>query len=240
VSAILACTDICKRYGGLVVLDGVSLSADSGQILGLAGPNGAGKTTLLDVLTGRVRADSGRVTIGGLDVTRSSTFRRARLGLARSFQSPLVPESLTVGEVLEAARVGSLPHRHRDDIQQARELGRLDVPDGTQAIRLDALDRRKLLVTCLLVQRPRVLLLDEPASGLLQDEITELDRIIRGVTNELGLAVIVVEHRLELLFALAQRAVVLDEGRLIADGPTAEVFSDPVVRAAYFEAPALA
>jgi len=240
VSAILSCTDISKRYGGLVVLDGVSLSADAGQILGLAGPNGAGKTTLLDVLSGRVRADSGRVTIGGLDVTRWSAFRRARLGLARTFQSPLVPESLTVGEVLEAAQVGSLPRRHRHDVQEARKLGRLDVPDGMPAIRLDALDRRKLLITCLLVQRPNVLLLDEPASGLLQDEIDELDRMIRGVTNALGLAVVVVEHRLELLFALAQRAVVLDEGRLIANGPTAEVFADPVVRTAYFEAPAVA
>jgi len=240
VSAILSCTGICKRYGGLVVLDGVSLSAEFGQILGLAGPNGAGKTTLLDVLSGRVRADSGRVTIGGLDVTRSSAFRRARLGLARTFQSPLVPESLTVGEVLEAARVGSLPRRGRDDIHEARKLGRLDAPDGMPAIRLDALDRRKLLITCLLVQRPSVLLLDEPASGLLQDEIDELDRMIRGITNKLGVAVVVVEHRLELLFALAERAVVLDEGRLIADGPTAEVFTDPLVRAAYFEAPAVA
>ena len=145
-----------------------------------------------------------------------------------------------VREVLEAARVGSVPRRGRDDVREARKLGRLDAPDEMPAIRLDALDRRKLLITCLLVQRPSVLLLDEPASGLLQDEIDELDRMIRGITSTLGLAAIVVEHRLELLFALAERSVVLDEGKVIATGPTAEVFTDARVRAAYFEAPVVA
>jgi len=237
---MLSCAEIRKRYGGLVVLEGVSLSVARGQILGLAGPNGAGKTTLFDVLSGRVRADAGRVAIDGHDVTRLAAFRRARLGLGRTFQSPLVPESLTVGEALESSRVAYVPHRGRDVLGRARELVRLDVADQRGAGGLDALSRRKLLLACLFVHEPKVLLLDEPASGLLQDEIDELDEIIRGLAGELGLAIIVVEHRLELLFALADRAVVLDEGRIIAEGSPAAVFADPVVRAAYFEAPATA
>jgi branched-chain amino acid transport system ATP-binding protein len=237
---VVSCTDIRKRFGGLVVLDGVSFSVAPGAILGVAGPNGAGKTTLFDVISGRTKADSGRVELDGRNVTRLPAFRRARLGLGRTYQSPLVPESLTVGETLEAARAAWLGWRQRVDGRWACSLVRLEAPDERPARQLDALGRRKLLLACLLMHRPSVLLLDEPASGLLQAEITELDEIIRAVRDRLELAVVIVEHRLELLFGLAGRVLVLDEGRKIAEGPPAEVFADPVVRAAYFDAPPVA
>jgi ABC-type branched-subunit amino acid transport system ATPase component len=233
----LACTDVRALYGGFVAVDGVSLSVEGGHILGIAGPNGAGKTTLFDVLSGFQKADAGRVELGGRDITSLPAHRRARLGLARTFQSPLVPTDLTVGETLEAARIAWLPKLDRASVQPARELARFTTSDGARCGGLDTLERRKLLLTCVLMRTPNVLLLDEPCSGLMQDEIDEMDAIIRQVTAETGVAVIVVEHRLELLRAVAESVLVMDAGKVIAEGPPATVFDDPAVRAAYFDAP---
>jgi ABC-type branched-subunit amino acid transport system ATPase component len=233
----LACTDVKALYGGFVAVDGVSLSTEGGHIVGVAGPNGAGKTTLFDVLSGYHAAASGRVELNGLDVTRLPVHRRVRLGLARTFQSPIVPTELTVGETLEAARIAWSPKVERERVQPARELARFTTSDGVRSGGLDTLDRRKLLLTCALMRSPSVLLLDEPCSGLMQDEIDEMDGIIRQMTAQTGMAVIVVEHRLELLRAVAETVLVMDAGKVIAEGPPASVFDDPAVRAAYFEAP---
>ncbi len=233
----LACTDVRALYGGFVAVDGVSLSAEEGHILGVAGPNGAGKTTLFDVLSGYHGADGGRVELNGTDITRLPVHRRVRLGLARTFQSPIVPTDLTVGETLEAARIAWLPKVDRAGVQPARELARFSTSDATRCGGLDTLERRKLLLTCVLMRKLSVLLLDEPCSGLMQDEIDEMDAIIRQVTAETGVAVIVVEHRLELLRAVAETVLVMDAGKVIAEGPPAIVFDDPAVRAAYFDVP---
>jgi branched-chain amino acid transport system ATP-binding protein len=233
----LSCSGIVKRFGGFVAVKGVDLALDEGQILGIAGPNGAGKTTLFDVLSGHVKPEAGRVELNGRNVTRLSAQRRARLGLARTFQSPLVPTRLTVGEVIDAARQAWLPKLPVEAAASARRFVSLDVSDQIVAGQLDTLNRRKLLLACLLLRQPKVLLLDEPCSGLLQDEIDEIDKVIRRVATETGTAIAVVEHRLELLLAVASRVVVLDEGEIIADGPAHEVFSYPAVRRAYFEAP---
>ena len=233
----LSCTDVKAVYGGFVAVDGVSLSVEGGHILGVAGPNGAGKTTLFDVLSGYHSADGGRVELNGTDITRLPVHRRVRLGLARTFQSPIVPTNLTVGETLAAARIAWSPKVDPVDVQRARELARFTASEGLRCGGLDTLDRRKLLVSCVLMRRPTVLLLDEPCSGLLQDEIDEMDGIIRQVTAETGIAVIVVEHRLELLHAVAETVLVMDAAQVIAEGPPAIVFDDPAVRAAYFEAP---
>ena len=233
----LVCTDVRALYGGFVAVDGVSLSAEGGHILGVAGPNGAGKTTLFDVITGYHSADRGRVELNGQDITKLPVHRRARLGLARTFQSPIVPTDLTIGETLEAARIAWSPKLDPADVQPARELARFTTGDEVRCGGLDTLDRRKLLLTCMLMRKPNALLLDEPCSGLMQDEIDEMDAIIREVTAETGMAVVVVEHRLELLHAVAETVIVMDAGAVIAEGPPATVFEDPVVRAAYFDAP---
>ena len=235
---MLSGQDIRKTYGAFVALGGVSLSVEGGDILGVAGPNGAGKTTLFDVLTGRVKPDSGTVTLDGVDVTRQGAYKRARRGLARTFQAPLVPTSLTVQETLEVARVAFSPRLAKSDEAALRELTNFSAPDSKLAGALDTLDRRKLLLCCVLLRQPKVLLLDEPCSGLLSDEISEIEEVIRRLVAETGMAVCVVEHRLEILEALAQRVLVLDAGEQIALGTPAEVFNDPLVRAAYFEAPA--
>jgi ABC-type branched-subunit amino acid transport system ATPase component len=236
----LSCSGIRKQFGGSVVLREISLSVERGEILGVAGPNGAGKTTLFDVLSGHVRQEAGHVELNGEDVTHAPAHVRARLGLARTFQSPLVPSALTVGETLEAARIAWSPRLDAEAVARARRLARLQVDDRRVSAQLDTLGRRKLLLTCLLMRTPGVLMLDEPCSGLLRDEIDEIDDVIRRVRDETGMAVIVVEHRLELLFAIAERVLVLDEGRRIAEGPPSEVFENPAVRAAYFEAPSRA
>jgi branched-chain amino acid transport system ATP-binding protein len=230
----LVCTEARALYGGFVAVDGVSLSAEGGHILGVAGPNGAGKTTLFDVITGYHSADGGRVELNEQDITRLPVHRRVRLGLARTFQSPIVPTDLTVGDTLEAARIAWLPKLDRAEVQPARELARFATVDRVRCGGLDTLDRRKLLLTCVLMRKPSVLLLDEPCSGLMQDEI---DDIIRDVTAQTGMAVVVVEHRLELLHAVAEMVLVMDAGKVIAEGPPSAVFDDPLVRAAYFEAP---
>ena len=231
----LACGGVRKTYGAFVALDDVAMTVDPGEILGLAGPNGAGKTTLFDVLSGRVRPDKGSVELGDRSITSLSTHRRARLGLARTFQAPLVPTSLTVGETLRAARDAYRPSVTPDAVAHARELVGLEAPDGALAGGLDTLERRKLLLAGLLQRPTSVLLMDEPCSGLLADEIDEIDAVIRRIVEERGCAVVVVEHRLELLFAIAKRVIVLDAGSVIAAGPANEVFQLPIVRKAYFE-----
>ena len=232
--------EIRKTYGAFVALGGVSISVEGGKILGVAGPNGAGKTTLFDVLTGRVRPDTGSVTLDGVDVTRQGAFQRARQGLARTFQAPLVPTSLTVGETLEVARSAYAPRVEKADEAALRLLTGFTAPDGKVTGSLDTLDRRKLLLCSVLLHRPKVLLLDEPCSGLLTDEIKEIEDIIRRLVDDSGMAVCVVEHRLEILEALAEQVLVLDAGEQIALGSPAAVFNDPKVRAAYFEAPGAA
>ena len=148
-----------------------------------------------------------------------------------------MPTDLTVGETLEAARIAWSPKADPADVGRARQLARFPTSDEAHCGGLDTLERRKLLLTCVLMRKPSVLLLDEPCSGLMQDEIDEMDGIIRQMTVETGIGVIVVEHRLELLRAVAETVAVMDAGKVIAEGPPATVFEDPAVRAAYFDVP---
>jgi ABC-type branched-subunit amino acid transport system ATPase component len=160
------------------------------------------------------------------------------MGLARTYQSPVVPSSLTIAETLRAARYAYRPYKTRMDAEWACHLANFRKPWEKLAGSLDTFDRRKLLLACLLMRKPAVLLLDEPASGLINSEIDELDLIIRRLVDEYHIAAILIEHRLELLSAIADRAVVLDMGLVIASGTPREVFDDPRVLAAYFETPA--
>jgi len=230
------CDDIHIRLGGRQILEAVSLGVDAGQVLGIVGPNGAGKTTLLEIFSGRYRAQRGRVFFDDRDITRLPLHARARLGLGRTYQSPVVPEALKVGEVLKAARQAYPPLLTRYHAEWAADKVGLGAQAEAMAASLDTLSRRKLLLACLLMRRPRVLLMDEPAAGLINSEIDEIDNLIRYFARELRMAVIVVEHRLELLSAIADEVVVLDLGRLIARGSPERVFEDRAVRAAYFDA----
>jgi ABC-type branched-subunit amino acid transport system ATPase component len=232
---IFACSGVTLALGGRTILKDVGLAVARGEVLGLIGPNGAGKTSLFEVLSGRYVPQAGRVVFDGTDISRLGLVQRARLGLARTFQSPVVPGALTVAETFRAARKAYAPHRSRHEAEWAARLVNLTVSWDRLAGSLDTFDRRKLLLACLLMRRPKVLLMDEPASGLINAEIDELDLLIRALVDEYHLGVIVIEHRLELLEALADRVTVLNLGEVIAEGAPQAVFQDKAVRAAYFE-----
>jgi branched-chain amino acid transport system ATP-binding protein len=238
--ALFECHDVGMAFGGRFVLQGVSLTARAGEVLGVVGPNGAGKTTLFEILSGRLRPTTGRVLMHGRDITALALHQRARLGLARTYQSPVVPEALTVGEVFKAARQAFKPYLTAHQAEWAAHQVGLTVPLATPAGSLGTLDRRRLLLACLLMRQPRVLLMDEPAAGLINAEVDAIDGILRYMARELGVAVLVVEHRLELLAAIAERVLVLDAGLRIAEGSPHTVFNDPKVRAAYFDGEAAA
>ncbi|MEZ5792693.1 MAG: ATP-binding cassette domain-containing protein [Nitratireductor sp.] len=232
---LFSCESIGLSLGGRSILADVGLHVKPGEILGLVGPNGAGKTSLFEVFTGRYQPNTGRVMLNGEDITRLSIHERARLGLARTYQSPIVPSSMSVGDVFRAAREAYKPYLSRFDAEWGARHAHLHVSWDRQAGTLDTFDRRKLMLACQFMREPDVLLLDEPASGLINSEIDTLDIIIRHQADEFGIGVILIEHRLELLTAIADRVVVLDLGEIIAEGRPEEVFDDPRVRAAYFE-----
>jgi ABC-type branched-subunit amino acid transport system ATPase component len=236
--ACFRCEGISLSLGGREILKDVALHVKRGELLGLIGPNGAGKTSLFEVLSGRYHQQRGSVYLDQRPLDRLDIFRRARLGVARTYQSPVVPNALTIGETLRAARKAYSPYMSAHDAEWAARLVRLEASFDRPAGSLDTFDRRKLLLACLMMRRPRVLLMDEPASGLINTEIAELDLLLRKFADEYHLAIILIEHRLELLGAIADRVCVLDLGVMIAEGAPEDVFRDARVRAAYFGAAA--
>ncbi len=235
---VLSCSGIDLELGGRLILDDVGCEVLRGEVLGIIGPNGAGKTSFLEVLSGRYRHRKGQIYLHGHDISSLSIHQRARLGLARTYQTPVIPYAVSVYDVLKAARKAFKPYLSQYRAEWACDLVGLKVSKDMPAGALYTLDRRKLLLACLVMRHPKVMLLDEPASGLINVEIDEIDIIIRSITKELNIGLIVVEHRLELLAAIAERVMVLNLGQQIAEGPPNEVFKDRTVQAAYFEVPA--
>ena len=232
---LFGCQGLDLSLAGRQILSNVSLSLNAGELLGLVGPNGAGKTSLFEVFCGRYKNDRGSVFLEGKDITGLSFHNRTRRGVGRTFQSPVVPMSLSVAETFRATRKAWKPYLSRHDAEWAARLAHLSVNWETPAAVLGAFDRRKLILACLLMRRPKVLLMDEPASGLINAEIDELELIIRRLVDEYRIGVVLIEHRLELLAAVADRTVVLDLGEVIAEGTPENVFLNPRVKAAYFE-----
>jgi len=231
---LFGCKEISLDLGGREILTAISLSVIRGEVLGVIGPNGAGKTSLFEVLSGRMRPKAGSVFFGGQDVTQLPLFARARLGIGRTFQTPVVPDDLTVGETLKAARQAFKPYLTRHQAEWGVELVRLNAPPDMPTLQLDTLNRRKLLLACLLMRRPPLLLMDEPAAGLINSEVDEFDDLIRVLSKEMNVTIIIVEHRIELLATIADRVIVMDAGEIISEGSLDYVLNDPKVNAAYF------
>jgi branched-chain amino acid transport system ATP-binding protein len=235
VTPFFSCENLSLDLGGREVLRNISLELHPGEVLGIIGPNGAGKTSLLEILSGRYAPKGGKVLLEGRNINSLSLFQRARLGIGRTYQTPIVPEELTVGEAMKAARQAFRPWLTRFDAEYCANLVHFRVPYDRPTVGLKTFERRKLLMACLLMRQPRILLMDEPAAGLINAEIDEIDHILRMLSKEMNVAVLIVEHRIELLESIADRVIVMDAGEIIARGELAEIIDSPTVRAAYFE-----
>jgi branched-chain amino acid transport system ATP-binding protein len=235
VPGLFSCTGIFLDLGGREILQDINLHVDAGEVLGIIGPNGAGKTSLFDVLSGRRAPKSGKIMFKGRDVTPLPLYARARIGIGRTYQTPVVPDELTVGETFKAARQAYRPYLTKFDAEYGAGLVGLKVDEDEPAARLEALNRRKLLLACLLMRRPPLLLIDEPAAGLINSEVDEIDYLLRLLSKEMNVAIVIVEHRIELLGTIADRVMVMDAGEVISEGLMEDILVDPKVHAAYFE-----
>lgn len=249
-SAALELRDVGVRFGSLDAVDGVSLTVHSGEVVGLIGPNGAGKTVTFNVVTGLQPATRGQVLLGGRDVTGLPAHVRTRLGLARTFQVVQLFRGMTVldnlvvaahkhthaGLVTDALR---LPGRRRA-LAEARERARsvlaflhLEHLADVEATQLPVGQARLVELARALCLTPKVLLLDEPASGLDPQESADLVALLARVRSVLGCAMLLVEHDMGVVMPLCDHVVVMDFGKVLAAGTPTEVRDDPAVRAAY-------
>lgn len=246
---VLATRGLGVTIGGVRILSDVTLQVRPGEIMAVLGPNGAGKTTLFNVLTGLRRPTTGRVELAGRDVTGQPPFRRARAGLARSFQLTSLFGSLTVLEnvrlAAQAQRGGSLAIwrrvRGRDaaygDAWRALRLTGLAGQAQAPAASLSHGAKRKLEVALAVVGRPAVLLLDEPTAGMSAEDVPELVDAVRGVRDTLGTAIVLVEHRMDVAVGLADRMAVMHHGSLLACDTPQRVMADATVQSAYLGEP---
>jgi branched-chain amino acid transport system ATP-binding protein len=241
-SALLEARGVEVRFGGVTALAGVDFEAHPAAITGLIGPNGAGKSTLFNVLSGLVRPLGGTVWFAGQDMTEWPAHKRARAGIARTFQRPQLLERLSVRDNLmagwEAAQGWAVMRPGAEAKGWAkvdRTLERLGLgwladrsADGLPTGQARLVELARALVT-----EPRLLLLDEPGAGLDPDETEDLGRRLRQAVNEDGLGVVLVEHDMSLVMQVCDRVTVLESGSRIADGTPEEVRRDPLVVTAY-------
>jgi branched-chain amino acid transport system ATP-binding protein len=247
--SVLEVRSVSVRFGGLTALDAVSLTVAPGQVTGVIGPNGAGKTTLLNVLCGFVRPDAGQVLINGQHYRSLRPHRLAGLGVARTLQGVGLFEGLSAIENVMVgadclARAGFWPallglsdgdeRRLRQQAGQALDRVGAGEAAGARPGELPFGMRKRVALARALVARPKLLLLDEPASGLAEDELAELGRLIRDLAAEMSL--VIVEHHMDLMMSVCDSLVVLDFGKVISRGSPAEVQEDPAVTAAYLGA----
>ena len=235
-SFLLDVVGLRKAFGALVAVDDVSFGLRAGEILGIAGPNGAGKTTLFNLITGiPFRLDRGTVTLGGTRIDRLSPHHIFRLGLARTFQKETTFAELTVEQNVRLGAVYGAALRGRElALRVDATLDRLDLSARRlqPASSLTVYESKRLMLASAVVTKPRLLMLDEPASGLTGAEVADLQRVILDIRRD-GAAILLIEHILPLLFGLSERVMVMDFGRKLVEGPPAAVARDERVIEAY-------
>jgi len=245
---LLVVEGVSKSFGGIAAVNHMSFTVNPGESVGLVGPNGAGKTTLFNCICGQLRPETGRVELAGIEIDQLPVYKRARLGIGRTYQRVEVFPDMTVRQhllVAERIRRGDgrlwrdLCNRSRpvaDELRRVAEV--LDLigigdraEDPVSALGLGSC--RLVELARALVADPIILLADEPSSGLDVHETKELAKVLRTLQHERGLAVLLVEHDLAMVGAVVDRAIVMDLGSMVAQGTFDEVMADPVVRDAY-------
>jgi ABC-type branched-subunit amino acid transport system ATPase component len=245
-TSLVEASGLTVVYGGVVALDAVDLTVAAGELVGLVGANGAGKTTLLACLSGHIKPAIGRVRYRGADVSRRGPDARARLGIVRSFQDARLFPSMPVWQALllaeerkdptgTAASLLALPGWRAAEDRRSRDAAKLALTMGLDG-HLDKVVgelstglRRVLDLACAIALAPRLLLLDEPSAGLAAPEAVALAEVLTRVRELTGATVVMVEHDLPLVWALADRIVVLEEGAVVASGRPPEVRDHPAV-----------
>ncbi|MXW61606.1 MAG: MFS transporter [Acidimicrobiaceae bacterium] len=254
-SELLKVTGLARRFGGVHAVSDVSFTVGAAEIVGLIGPNGAGKTTLFDLIAGSTPADAGTVILSGRNISRQSASARARQGLGRSFQDARLFPSLTVAEVIAVSlerwiswgdpvtAALYLPMAFDSEASIAERVDELIELMGLEPYRhkrvreLSTGTRRIVDLACVLAHRATVVLLDEPSSGIAQSEVEALAPLLSRMRSEMGASLLVIEHDMNLVTAICDRVLALDQGAVVATGTPSEVLNDPKVLAAYLGNP---
>jgi branched-chain amino acid transport system ATP-binding protein len=246
----LEIAQVTMRFGGIVALENVSFTVSKGRIAGLIGPNGAGKTTLFNCLSRLYRPERGDIRLNGQSLRQCAASDMAQMGIGRTFQSPALFASMTVlnnikvgghargrgGAFIDALTLPSSRREERELDEAARAmLGFVGLESAAErpAAALTFAARKRVELARALAVRPSLLLLDEPAGGLNHDEVSELGALIRSVRDRLAITILLVEHHMGLVMSLSEQVVVLNFGRVIADGTPDQVRTNPAVAEAY-------
>ena len=233
---LLEAFNLRRVFGGLVAVDGVSFSVGAGEILGIVGANGSGKTTCLNMLTRLLPVSSGTMRLDGHDYGRLPTHQIARLGIARTFQNLRLFKDLTVRENVALGaqsrhRDGEAALRHRVD--ELLDLGEVRQHEDTLPASLPYGTQRVVEIARALATEPRLVFLDEPFAGMSSSEARSICDLLLGVRKETGMALVIVDHNVEVLTGIAERLLALAEGKLVAEGSAEVVLSDPTVIQSY-------
>lgn len=239
-SALLQVSGLSKRFGGFTALEGIALEVAPGERLGLIGPNGSGKTTLINCISGALFNDEGRVVFQGQDITRLPPFKRARLGIARSFQIPKPFRSMSVLDNLRvpleyAAGTRSGRRRAEDEAMRVLEDMGLAARAHQDSAGLTQVDMRKLELARAMAAHPQLLISDEAMAGLSGAEVDEVLEILFKLSAA-GITIIMIEHIMQAVMRFSQRIVCLDAGRIICEGTPDQAVANPAVQRAYLGA----
>ena len=232
---LLKATNLVKRYGGRTVVDHVTFEVADREVVGLLGRNGAGKTTSFRMVIGMVTPDDGKVMFGGFDITKLPMYQRARKGLGYLSQEPSIFQRLTVEQnlmaILETTRRTSLARR--EEAMRLMEQFGLTKNRHQKANTLSGGEKRKLEIARALVTNPSLILLDEPFAGVDPIAVEDLQREIRDLKNNLGKAILITDHNVQQTLKVCDRAIIIDNGKVFAEGTPRDLINNPLVRQSY-------